>query len=63
MQVETAEVTQLNAFQLLPHTLVRIQVRGIGGQALQMESLGRSVGQELVDDAAAVNRGAVPEYD
>jgi hypothetical protein len=55
-QIETAQVTQLNALKPLPHTLVRVQFRGIGGQALQMESLGRSVGQELFDDTAAVNR-------
>lgn len=60
-QIETAKVTQLNSFKPLPHTLVRVQFRGIGGQALQMESLGRSVGQELFDDTAAVNRGAIPD--
>lgn len=60
-QIETAQVTQLNPFKPLPHTLVRVQFRGISGQALQMESWGRSVGQELFDDTAAVNRGAIPD--
>ena len=59
--IETAKVTPLNAFKPLPHPLVRVQFRGISGQALRMESLGRFVGQELCDDTAAVNRGAIPD--
>ena len=59
--IATAKVTPLHALKPLPHTLVRVQFRGIGGQALQMESWGRSVGQALCDDTAAVNRGAIPD--
>jgi hypothetical protein len=62
-QIEAAKVTQLYPLQLLPHPLVRIQFGGTSGQALQMESLGRSVGQELFDDTAAVTRGAIPDDD
>ena len=59
--IDTAQGTPLNALKPLPPTLVRVQCRGIGGQALQMESWGRSVGQALFDDTAAVNRGAIPD--
>jgi hypothetical protein len=60
-QIETAQVTPLDPFQLLANTLIGIQFRGIRGQALEMESLGRAVGQELFDDMAAVNRRAIPD--
>jgi hypothetical protein len=63
MKVEATQVPQLDPFELLPNALVRIQLRGIRGQALQMEPLGRSVGQELFDEMAAVNGGAIPDND
>lgn len=40
-----------------------MQFRGISRQALPMEPWGRSVGQALFDDTAAVNRRAVPDQD
>jgi hypothetical protein len=61
-QVNTTDVAQLHAFELLPDTLVGVQVRGLRWQALQVQPLRRAVGQELPDGVAAVDRRAIP-YD
>lgn len=62
-QVHTTHVSQLHAFELLPDTLVRVQLWGIRRQALQMQALRRAAGQELLDAMAAVNGGTVPDND
>src|SRR5882724_3144144 len=59
-QVNTTDVAQLHAFELLPDSLIRVQLRGIGRQALQVQSLCRALGQELLDGVAAVDRRAIP---
>ena len=61
--VEAAHMAELNPFELLPEALARIQFRRIRRQALQVKALRRSIGQELLDDATAVNGGSVPDDD
>jgi hypothetical protein len=55
-QVNTADVAQLPAFELLPDALIRVQLRGIRRQALRMQALGCAVGEEGSDDLTAVDR-------
>jgi hypothetical protein len=62
-QVNTTDVAQLHALELLPDALIRVQLRGIRRQALQMQALGCAVGQEGPDDLTAVNRRAIPNDD
>jgi hypothetical protein len=59
--VEAADMAPLHPFQLWPEPLARVQLRGIGWQALQVEALGGPIRQELSDDLAAMDRGAVPD--
>ena len=59
--VNTTDVAQLHALELLPDALIRVQLRGIRRQALQMQALGCAVGQEGPDDLTAVNRRAIPD--
>ena len=61
--VETAHVAKLNPFQLLPAPCARVQLGGIGGQALQMQALCRTPRQERLDDTAAMARGPIPAED
>ena len=61
--VEAADVVPLHPFELLPEALARVELRGVGRQALQMEALRRALGQELADDVTAMHRGAIPDED
>ena len=59
--VKTAHIAQLDPFELLPEALVRIQLRGIGRQALQVEAWRRAISQELLDGMAAVDGRSIPD--
>src|ERR671923_820717 len=61
--IEAAQITELDPFELVPEALARIQFRRIRRQALQVKALRRAIGQELLDDTAAVNGGSVPDDD
>ncbi len=62
-QIEATHMAQLDPFELLPEPFARVQLRRIGWQALQMQSLCCTVGQELFDYMAAMNRGIIPNDD
>jgi hypothetical protein len=62
-EIEAAQIPQLDPFELLPETFARVQLRSIGWQAFQMQSLCCTVGQELFDHMAAMNRGTIPNDD
>ena len=52
---EAAHLAQLDSLELLPEPLVRVQLRGIGRQTLQVDALRRAVPGEIltgVDEAA-----------
>jgi hypothetical protein len=58
--IEAAYIAELNPFELLPEPLARVELRGIGRQALQMEVV-RAVREKLLDGVAAVNGRAIPD--
>src|SRR5712692_10003672 len=60
-QIETTPVAQLDAFQIAPNPLVRIQIGGVTGQGFQMDPLGCARGQKVFDDLAAMDWGAIPD--
>src|SRR5215831_8460365 len=57
------EVSPFDALQLGPEPLARVQLRGIGWQALQVQPRRGASGQELLDELTAMNGGAIPEDD
>ena len=57
----TADIAQLTPLEVLPQPFVRIQLRRVGGQGLQMQALGGSLGEEVLDDLGAVDGRAVPD--
>jgi hypothetical protein len=62
-QTEAAHVAQLDPLEVGPEAFPRIQLRGIGREALQVETGGCSIAQELSDDMAAMHGRPVPEND
>ena len=61
--VQAAHIVELDAFELLPEALPRVQLRGIGRQAFEMEALRCAAPEKLFNDVAAVNRRAIPDDD
>jgi len=56
-----AEVAQLDALEVVPDALIRVEVRGVARELLQADAVGTAVGQEVLDRLAAMDRRAVPD--
>src|SRR5918992_6336092 len=54
-------ILQLHSLQVVPDPLIRVQLGGIGGQLLQMDSLPSWAGQEGFDLLAPVDGAAIPD--
>jgi hypothetical protein len=61
--IEAAPMAEFHPFELLPEALIWVQLRSIGGQTLQVETLGGPIGQTLLDGVTAVDRGTIPDDD
>jgi hypothetical protein len=59
-EIEAADVAQLDPFELFPQALAWIEFGGVRRQARQVHPLGRAIGQERLDDLAAMDGGAIP---
>jgi hypothetical protein len=57
---KAAHIPEFDTLQVCPETLAGIQFWGIGGETLDLEPWRGAVGQELLDEVAAVDRCAVP---
>jgi hypothetical protein len=57
---KAAHIPEFDPLQVCPETLARIQVWGVGGEALYLEPWRRALGQELLEEMAAVDRRAIP---
>jgi hypothetical protein len=57
----TDDILQLHPFQVVPDPLIRVQLRGIGWQPLQMDPLPSWAGQEGFDLLAPVDGAAIPD--
>jgi hypothetical protein len=62
-QIETAPMAALDPLQVGLEPFARLEFGGIGRQALHVEPVGRSIGQALLEDRAAVHRGTIPDDD
>lgn len=60
---EAPHLAPLDPVALRPETCARVQRRSIGRQALQLQSLCGTVGQERFDHMAAMKRGTLPHDD
>lgn len=61
VKVMAAKVAHLDLLEVPPDAFFRIHLRGITGEALEVDPLGRSVAQILPDRFAAVDRRAIPD--
>jgi hypothetical protein len=57
---EAAYIPEFDALQVGPEALAGIQFWGIGGEALHLEPWRRAIGQELLEEMAAMDRRAIP---
>ncbi len=61
-EILAAQVFQLPAFEQVPDSLLRVEIRSIAGKTLQMDPLGRTSSEKLLDDLGAVDGGAIPNH-
>jgi hypothetical protein len=57
---QAAHIPEFDALQVCPEALAGVQFRGIGGEALHLEPWRGVIGQELLEEVAAVDRRAIP---
>lgn len=60
-EVATADLAPFDPFEWWPEALIRIQLRGIGRPAFQVETWGRAMGPEVLDGVATVHRCRIPD--
>jgi hypothetical protein len=60
-QVDTAHVAPLDAFELWPDALVRMQLRSVGRQALEVKALCRAVREALLEALTAMHGSTSPD--
>ncbi len=61
IKIMAAAVLELHALEEIPDTLVGVQLRRVGGQALQVQPLRRTCSQEVLDRLTAMNRRTIPD--
>lgn len=57
------DIAQLDAREVIPDALIRIEVRGIAGQLLSMQPVRRSCLEEVLDLLAAMERRTIPAHE
>ena len=61
-QVGAAAVPQLDALEIVPDALICVQIRRVPRQPLQMQPLGRSSRQVVLDRLSLVDRRPIPDH-
>jgi hypothetical protein len=56
-----AQVLHLNVFQIMPNAFIRVQIRRIARQALQMDGLGRALTQKILNRLTVMGWQTIPE--
>src|SRR5690348_2473404 len=60
-QVMAAGIGEFHALEVVPDAFVRMQLRGVPRQLLQVQALGSALAQDVLDRLAALDRRAVPD--
>jgi hypothetical protein len=60
LQVTSTKVFEFASFEHIPHPFLRIQFRSITWQAFEMNPLGSTLAQKILDSLAAMNAGSIP---
>lgn len=62
LHVKTTNILQLDAFEQIPDSFLRIEIRGIGRQAFEMDAFGTAFCQKVFDSLATMNSRSVPDH-
>jgi hypothetical protein len=62
-EIGAAEVAEFDVLEIVPDTLVRIQIRGVARQLLQLEARRRALCQEVLDGPRAMDRRPIPDHE
>jgi len=60
-QIGAADIGQLDALEVVPDALIWVEIGRVAGQLLQLQALGRSRAQEVLDRLPMMNRGPIPD--
>jgi hypothetical protein len=60
IEILTTKIGKFAMFEVMPDALIGVEVRGIGGQSFEMDTLGSAIRQKLFNGLAAMNRCAIP---
>ena len=60
--IAATHVAEFDALERVPETLGWVQLGRVGGQGLEVQALGRALGQEVLDHLGAVDGRAVPDH-
>jgi len=60
-QIATADVLEFHPLEVVPDPLIRVQLRCIAGLAFQMDVLGSTDGQKVLDDLTAMDGRTIPD--
>jgi hypothetical protein len=61
VQIGAAHVPQLDAFEIRPDTLIRVEIGRVAWQLLQAQPLGSTLSQEVFDRLTAMDRRSIPD--
>jgi hypothetical protein len=62
VQIGAAEVAEFDVLEIVPDALVRVEVRRVAGQLLQVEAGGGPLSEEVLDRPGAVDGRPIPEH-
>jgi hypothetical protein len=61
LKITATEITHLHLLQVPPDAFFRVHLRGVAGEALQVEPRGGPIAEKLPDGLAPVKRRAIPD--
>jgi hypothetical protein len=59
-QVPTTQILEFASFEQVPHLLLRIELRRVARQALQMDPFAHRAGEKLFDHICTMDRRSIP---
>src|SRR5687768_8163213 len=60
-EVLAADIAHLDALEVVPDALVRVQIWSVAGELLQADAAGTAPGEEVLDRLAAMDGSTVPD--
>src|SRR5919201_2405765 len=60
-EIAATHIAQFDALERVPEPLSWVQLGRVGRQGLEVQTLGRTVGQEVLDDLGTMDGRAIPD--